>query len=511
MEVIEKNTEEIIEGLREKVSIVDDSNTLNNGTSEIVSYIKTYVSRKTLVPVICEDMYEYKDPVSNKRQSLHSYIIEKIIEKYYNSNVQIDVTEEELFCIVNEGYYGISLLQSKLRKDLYADIFKLIMDEDNNVYDCICVKEEVLSFLLACDLPLIITTSCFPILEKELKGQYESYWNKTATKNDKDLSGKWIYHIFGEAELEDSNWGYNDRHVLQFLKSSLSDAYALTNLTAIIANNNSRKTLLFLGNDCPDWLFRFILTPIYGGDVYDDGKGYYMSVNCRNEECSLNHFLRDIKFERESELISVLQDVTTKINNAKHSNPAIYHGKKYDFFVAHASDDREGAEKLVSRMRKEGLDVWVDYENIKDGHYWQRIIDAMKESAYFMPYVTEMYISKNKEAKKVNNAFNELGINSISIDMAECVRLESYLDGVQIELLLADKWYEINKRKLYSIPVLQKGSMFYDEEITTKRIKNWSYESKRLPQNLFWGIQMNEFDEKCPQSFMLDWEKYKKI
>lgn len=166
MEEKEKTTEEIIEGLREKVSVIKESNTPNNGTNEIVSNIKRLVSRKTLVPVICEDMYEYTDPITKKRQLLHSYIVEKIIERAYNSNIIIELTEEELKNIVNEGYYGISLLQSKLGKDLYEEIFNLIMDEDNNVYDNICVKKEVLSFLLVCNFPLIITTSCFPILEK---------------------------------------------------------------------------------------------------------------------------------------------------------------------------------------------------------------------------------------------------------------------------------------------------------------------------------------------------------
>ena len=522
-----RDTGLIIERIREKVTIVERHDPTNNGIEKIISDVSRLITRKTLVPVICEDMYEYQDPSTKERQSLHSYIVERIIDEIYKEGkCELKMTETELKDIVNEGYYGISLLQSIYGENVYDKIVRLIMDDENNINDGICVKDEVLSFLLTCDCPLIITTNCFPILEKYLSDKYESFWNEQEERDDiekgetdnidkemlgkrRQLPDKCIYHIFGEAKFDNSNWGYNDRQILKYLRLTYSD-YRIPELKRRITEN-PRKTLLFLGNDCPDWLFRFILTPIYGGDVYDDGKGYYMSSDCSNDNCSLNHFLRDIQFDRESELIKVLREVTSK-KNALKTTPSTYHNKKYDFFVAHASDNKEEVKKMVSRMREHGLKVWVDYENIKDGQYWQRIIDGLKESAYFMPYITEEYILKNRDNKKVFNAFKELHIDGISFDMEECLKLENYLHGVQIELLLANRWFENmnDKRALYSIPVLQKGSLFWGEEIDNQKIKNWSYQSKILPQSLFYGVQFNVFDELNPLSFELDWDKYKK-
>ena len=423
--------------------------------------------------------------------------------------MQIELTENELKDIVKEGYYGMSLLRAKCGKVIYEDVFNSVFDEDNNIIEGICLKNEVRQFLITCKFPLIITTSCFPIVEKELGFKYTSYWNELEIKNDAPLPDKCIYHLFGEAKLENSNWGYNDKQVLSFLRSALSSEYSLKNLTAKIGNKNSRQTLLILGNDSPDWLFRFILTPIYGGDVYDDKKGFYISDQGRVEYDSLNQFLRDIKFEKETQLIEVLQKVSAKFNDLsvfRQSN----HGKKYDFFIAHAGGDREIAEKLVSKMR-EKLNVWVDYENNKDGLYWQRIIDALKDSAYFMPLITEKYIQKNKKNSDLKNVLKQLSIDDVSIDMAECVKLESYLEGVQIELLIANKWFEMSHRETYSIPVILKGSTLFFEPITTTSIRNWSEESKLLPQNLFWGVQMYEFDENSPQNFVLDWNRYKSL
>ena len=75
--------EQIVERIRKKVSVVEETKVLMSGTDEIVSNIKRLISRNALVPVLCEDMYEYEDPITNKRQTLHSYIVEKVIDCFY--------------------------------------------------------------------------------------------------------------------------------------------------------------------------------------------------------------------------------------------------------------------------------------------------------------------------------------------------------------------------------------------------------------------------------------------
>ena len=499
-----------IERIKNKITIVDKGTGVSEcNTDEIVRDIKVLLRNESLIPVICEDMYEYENPQTHERQSLHSYMVERVIDKFVRKRKKIELSEKDLYSIVNEGYYGISLLQSRLGCDIYKDLYNSVIDDDN-IYDGITLKKEVKEFLEESKSPLIITTSCFPILENELALRYNSYWCELETKNDKKLPDLCVYHLFGKAKLSSSNWGYNDKQLLRYLRSAYSSDYALINLTATIGRSNSRKTLLILGNDSPDWLFRFILTPIYGGDVYDDGIGYYISDDRRIEDESLNLFLRDIKFEKESQLIEVLKSVTERI---KCKNTIVLSNLDlgYDFFVAHAGDDKETAEELVKILRNHGLKVWVDYENIKDGQYWQRVIDALKKSSFFIPLVTEVYIQKNKKKDKVQEALELTGISEVSLCMEECVKLEKYLEGVQIELLLADKWSKEIRKDPYSIPVILKGAEVYGSPITTSYIRNMSENSKWLPQNLFWGIQMYDYDENDAQSLTLDWDRYKSI
>lgn len=497
-----------IERIRQKVRIVPSGDDSGQNMDDIVSTIKRLYNRQVLVPVICEDMYEYRNPDKGSTQSLHSYMVECVISR---CGKEIELTEKELEDIVNGGYYGMSLLEAKLGRDIFADLFNSIIDEDENLYRGIGLKNEVVEFLRSCEFPLIITTSCFPILERILDGNnYQSYWRELDTKNDKAIPPKCIYHILGEAKLENSNWGYNDKQLLHFLKSAYSD-YPLKNLTAAIRGNLSRiKTLFILGNNAPDWLFRFILTPIYGGDVYDDGKGFYMCEDGHNENEGLNLFLRDIKFEKESQLINVLTKVTERINTGMNPN-RIGNEKEYDFFVAHAGEEEDvvRVRQLVDRLRANNLKVWVDYENIKDGHYWQRILDAIQGAAYFMPFVTEHYIQKARSLKTTQEALSQLSVADLSLDSEVICNLSKLLGGVHVELLIAALCCKRRRQDVYSIPVLLAGENFYEEPITKNRVENWSKDSRLLPEELFWGIQMYEFDVENPDSFGLDFARYR--
>lgn len=498
------NNSILTDRLREKVRIIPENIASGQSTDEIVRMVKRLYSRHVLVPVLCEDMYEYRNPETGECLPLHSYMVESVMSR---CGKVLEMTEKDLQDIVDGGYYGMSLLEARMGRDIFEDLFNSVIDEDNRLYEGIGLKKEVVEFLKVCDFPLIITTSCFPILEKELGGQYRSYWRELEVKNDAPLPEKCIYHIMGEARPENPNWGYNDKQLLRFLRSAYSD-YPLKNLTSVIGQGSSRQTLLILGNNAPDWLFRFILTPIYGGDVYDDSKGYYMSEDGHNENGGLNQFLQDIKFEKEYQLLNVLKNVTARIRNAADNVKQI-DGCKFDFFVAHASEDEETVRKLVARLRSEGLIVWVDYESIKDGYYWQRIMDAVNDSTYFMPFVTASYIKKTADKKTVQEKLETIKLSDVSTEWERWREFAESLDGVQVELLMAAKLCRERSRDGYSVPVVLAGEQFYEEPLTNKRIENWGKESRRLPKELFWGVQMYEFDALNPESFELEWNRYK--
>ena len=395
------------------------------------------------------------------------------------------MTDEELNDIVTDGYFGMRMLEKRLENKLWAGdmVYKIIYStviKNEKVNKDIHVKENVKSFLQACDFPLIITTSCFSILEKELGPIYKGYFTKNNTntkavieekdkslyENKERLSSKCIYHIFGEASNANPNWGYSDFQILSHLRSAMGNT-PWSNLTSAIENKN----LVILGNNTPDWLFRFILTPVFGSDVYNHD-GYYINSNNKQEDRHLIFFLSDIRFSNSEQMDDILKRITSKIQEYRKLSSRTdehVHGKDYDIFISHASEDNKMVQKLQNVLSVEhGLKVFVDYSEIRDGNYWRKIISGIKNSAYFLPFITKAYLYKADIGKEcVRSSLEKLGIDSsIGIpmdeskqeDLDQVYRFSKETTGVATELLIAEKWLEMHPQDPYSIPVIQSGT-----------------------------------------------------
>ena len=510
--------------------LVENDETLNPSTDlyDEISYYCTSKS-KDLIPVICEDMYEYEDPETHKRQSLRSHIIWDVFSSLRAKGLTF--SKKEFKDIATGSYYGIQLLEEKLNgRQVYPEVFKSVIDlVSHKVKKGVCLKKEVEEFLQLGDFPLIITTSCFPILEEKALASYHytPFWytlqsNENGKKNNNtkdtdshsdipELPSKCIYHIFGEASCNRAEWGYNDRRVLEYLKSACSSEFAMGKLTSYI--NNKKKVLLFLGNDTPDWLFRFILTPIYGRNVYDIGIDYYIAEKEVHDEERLNHFLKDIHFEKESKLIEILTKVNLSLRKQKDADKATVlpvkgHNKRY------ASEDNELVKKLVKKLNEHGItQIWVDYEKIKSGTYWQKIIDGIRDSAYFIPIVTEHFIDKTKGFTEQTSALKRANLESITFEAEDARNLNDYLDGVQVELLLASKHFKDtypSPNSTYSLPILQKDCTWHDFPVDVAQVEELG-QRQRLPKDLFRGKQIKEidFDEEDLKSLDLDWDTFK--
>lgn len=503
-----------LERIKNKVHIINESYANENiDMEELVEDIKRLILCKKLVPVICEDMFEYVNPDTGERQSLQSFIVEQIVTKH---PLNVLYTESEIQEMLYQGYSGMSLLYRKYGRKFYEYVNKSMLDENNKVRKGITLKKEVIEFLKKGRFPLIITTSCFKIVEEILE-DYSTYVYEPNSINDKIITGNCVYHIMGESRPNRPECGIEERQVLKFLSSLYSTDYAPKNLTAYLNNNNDRRTLLFLGSNSPNWLFRFMLYPIFPAKLYEEGEGFYLDENKSKDE-HLERFLEEISFKKEDELVPVLKLVTSKLPSLEedcieHNN--IGHNKKWDFFLSHASEDKEYALQLKGILETHGLNVWYDDSNIKDGAYWQRIIDGIENSAIFLPLISASYIKKVTPKKRRTQALQKNGLETLSHNPDQCILVnkdeEIPISGVQIELLLAESQY--GNQDVPSIPVIMSDEIIetydMDIQITAEYIENTAKDSRSLPEKLFRGIQMYSFNKNNPSSFELDWDRYK--
>jgi hypothetical protein len=63
-------------------------------------------------------------------------------------------------------------------------------------------------------------------------------------------------------------------------------------------------------------------------------------------------------------------------------------------FVSYSRDDEEFVRKLKSQLEAQGIDVWVDWQDIPAGFSWrQAIYDGILKSEFFIPCVSPSYIA----------------------------------------------------------------------------------------------------------------------
>lgn len=498
-----------LDRIRKKVNIVEPHTNKDEDTfEELVSGIVQNAVSKTLVPVVCEDMFEYINPDTKERQSLQSYIVEQVITK------NVSVTDKEVQEMLYGGYAGMSLLYNKCKEKFYKRVNSAVLDEHNNVRKGIVLKEEVRDFLVKGRFPLIITTSCFRIIETILDG-YTTFVYEPNGKNDEEIIGNSVYHIFGESTAGKPICGIDEWQILKYLKSLYSTDYAPKNLMARLNDNQNRGTLLFLGNNAPDWLFRFILLPMYPAILDQEGNGFYLNGNHQLDD-HLERFLKDISFETEDEMVAVLKKAVSKLPSSNTKKDRIRHNKKFDFFLSYASEDKEYALQLKDILEYHGLNVWFDDSEIKDGAYWQRIIhEGIEDTAIFLPLISASYINKVRRKKERIQVLQKYGLETLPHDAEMCLRVNKDedipLSGVQVELLLAESQYA--NQEVRSIPVILSDEVIEeadrDIKITPVYIENTAKDSRSLPEKLFSGIQMYGFDKNNPSSFVLEWDRYK--
>ncbi|MEN2284454.1 TIR domain-containing protein [Algoriphagus sp. SE2] len=70
-------------------------------------------------------------------------------------------------------------------------------------------------------------------------------------------------------------------------------------------------------------------------------------------------------------------------------------------FLAHASEDKPQVRKLYKTLKENGLDPWLDEENLLPGVKWDdKIKEAIKNSRFFMACISAQSVSKNGYIQK---------------------------------------------------------------------------------------------------------------
>ena len=190
--------------------------------------------RNSIVPVIGDDTVVYKEKGTGREIPFQEFIVREFQRKYPHVKVSDDV----LLSMKERGYYGLSLLSQYYNEQgRFLDDFMEFVSKNQA---CIQLRDEVCNFLVTFNFPIIVTTLCFDLIERQLVGKVESYksiWYRL-NKENSTLPTRCVYHIFGQAK-DGSKWVSDEDLLLTFLLSHNNKENGATGLT----NLNGRTDL----------------------------------------------------------------------------------------------------------------------------------------------------------------------------------------------------------------------------------------------------------------------------
>lgn len=443
-----------------------------------------YERKDYLVPFIGDDLF-YVNVADGSKQTLQSYIVDAFVK----NNPGIMVTPEEIDTMKTSGYYGLTLLNRRF-KDKYILHYKEYV---KSVKDQIYLNDIVKQFLELGGFPLIITTTPFDFIEKELSKSenYTSiYYSIDNPPVNETIESKdhIVFHLFGQADKFKSKWVYNERELLMFLHSLHDSTTAPKGITSYLAD----KSMLILGCNLPNWLFQFLWFPmnIQRDPLFPTGEdsteGYFFGK--AEKESHLDDFLQEIGFTSIEEMEDVMKSTIKLYRTTKpHATD------RFDVFISYASENYNIARMIKNHLKSKGLYVWIDKDDgngevEKGGEYWKRIETGIHHSKYFMPIVTAEYL-------------NKWLLNHTNPDTNE-------QPGLLIETNMAVEWRknEQNQFKdedVYSLPVITDS---VKPEVLGILAKNGI-----LPKELFLNMQCYNYSTQNNCTFNSHpWEKYKR-
>lgn len=467
------------------------------------------IEERKVVPIICDDMLEYIE------DSGDIIPFREFICRYCWDEKSKGISQEEkdkiVTAIQNNFYYGMTLLENKSRRfrsSLYQKIAKAVSTERLRIIP------KIKEFLRKANFSMIITTIGFEEVFNGIfpEGSKKARWYNPSGKNDiplyEDNSNHFIYHIFGGEHSD--KWVYNEQTLITFMHALHSVDYGAKNLINYLNGNScdpdNTKRLFVMGSILPDWIFRFLVYPMYKEKISEVG-GYWISLNNLDE--SLDYFLDRNNYEVEKKCIGTIDsfseeliDNTPLLGSGTDKGIAFVSYRRNDIELGGISywvDNDSIFHRILEHLENHGYKVWVDMENTRpaDTAYWAKIKAAIEKCQCFVPIVTNSYIEAFKGQLYKGNDMNwELFLSDNPITNPKNDNHNDSEDVQRLKPIVRETYYALsfNHCKFLSLVILGNG-------INVGSVDDWAKDETNhicLPPRIFADRTLVEYDINNP-------------
>lgn len=258
----------------------------------------------------------------------------------------------------------------------------------------------------------VITTAFDPIVENMMRKVHGNnlrilnFCNNPA-RNDDLQNGAGtrtptLYYIFGKVNYKENSYVVTEEDLLRFSQTWLRPTDSGNRAKpSVISNLLANRYMLVLGHDYKDWLFRFFWYALKNEGFGDKDSGM---LALKKEDADLIGFLNRANTFAHVEpnietLVRKIQDGVAKYEKEHHiSADALPPSEGTDIFISYSRGDSVIVDRIQTRLKAKGLNVWYDRDSLEKGKdFMQQIEYAIRNSTFFVPVLTPTILEQANE------------------------------------------------------------------------------------------------------------------
>ena len=188
-----------------------------------------------------------------------------------------------------------------------------------------------------------------------------------------------LYYIFGRECERYSRFAITEEDLMDFCMSWLNNSTHPVHLIEALKD----KTLLFIGCDYPDWLFRLIIKMLkpYSKDLSD-----ICVVTERTTPRSFVQYLKRNNCLSIEGISAFVETFNNRINNMAWDMSIPQTDS--DVYISYSRRNLPFVEKLAKCLTDKGLKVWYDLAKLSGSHHLEMIHKAISTTKVFVPILS---------------------------------------------------------------------------------------------------------------------------
>lgn len=358
------------------------------------------IDSERVVPIIGGAFFYTDD-----NENLERYVLERL-KKRYKCSRRKDADFTMLADVISYNCRIKRDSEKGTDTNIYQEIFKEINCIDSQRMKC---KREIVDFLSIKKFPLILTTSCYPKLEDELRATYGNvsifdYVKSARPDIGTDLSSQnpTLCYMFGKVKQAKKQFVVTEDDLLDYMHSW----HNLDTRPNQLSNYLKDKFLLVLGCEYPNWLFKFFWHSLRSFDLSFpkpieedfDVQGVVASESINADE-ELTKFLRRIQTKYYKNSKNFIDEFLLRWEGHKKDEivkPREVVKDSVDLFISYAHEDVEAARNITNRLKNLGAKVWFDERELEVGDPFAKVIeDEIRKAKRFVPLLSHASLHRD--------------------------------------------------------------------------------------------------------------------